>query len=79
VKAKTIQAAARKALIAANPDYYSWPPEQQEQFRATTDQKAQNRRDSVLLREVLGIACAEDKAGEIWRNWKIRAATSSNP
>jgi len=29
-----INAASRKALIAANKNYYSWPAEQQEAFRA---------------------------------------------
>lgn len=38
-----IRAAARKALTAADPSYYSWPDAQQEQFRATMDELAQNR------------------------------------
>ncbi len=37
-----IKAASRKALIAADKSYYSWPPEQQEKFRASMNEAAQN-------------------------------------
>ncbi|MEE2002124.1 hypothetical protein QWY20_11735 [Alkalimonas sp. MEB108] len=63
-----IQAAARKALIAADPGYYSWPDAQQEQFRATMDKQVQNRVDAVLLKALLGIDCTPDNANAIWRD-----------
>lgn len=63
-----IKAAARKALMAADPLYYSWPPDRQERFRATMDETARNRIDAVLLGELLDIACTPENAGDIWRD-----------
>ncbi len=63
-----IKTAARKALIHANPDYYSWPNHQQEQFRATMGDDAQNRVEAVLLKNVYGIKCTAENASEIWNN-----------
>ncbi len=62
-----IKAAARKALMAADPLYHSWPADQQERFRATMDEAASNRVDAVLLGEVLGISCTTENARDIWR------------
>lgn len=61
-----ITTAARKALIAAHPLYYSWPFEQQEKFRATMDEATRNRVRTVLLREIKGIACTTENASEVW-------------
>ncbi|GAB3029537.1 hypothetical protein [Bowmanella dokdonensis] len=55
MKAEQIQAAARKALISAEPLYYSWPPERQEQLRASMEGKLQQKVDRVLLQELFGI------------------------
>lgn len=63
-----IKAAARKALIAANPDYHAWPQAQQEQFRATMDDAANSRVDTVLLNDLLGIQCNAENADEVWRD-----------
>lgn len=63
-----IKAAARKALIAASPDYHAWPQTQQEQFRATMDDAVNNRVDAVLLNKLLGIKCNSENADEIWRD-----------
>lgn len=68
---KRVQSAARKALIAADPSYYSWPADRQELFRATMDNAAENRVESVLLKELLGIACTAKNAGDIWRDLPI--------
>ncbi len=62
-----IKAAARKALIAANPDYHAWPQTQQEQFRASMDDATNNRVDSALLNDLLRIQCNAENAGDIWR------------
>lgn len=67
IAASTIHAAARKALIAADAGYYSWPEQQQERFRATMNEQAQSRVDSVLLKDILGISCSPDEAAEIWQ------------
>ncbi|MBL4681899.1 MAG: hypothetical protein JKY88_14405 [Pseudomonadales bacterium] len=61
-----IKAAARRALIAADPDYYSWPAQQQAQFRATMSDAAQARIESVLLKSLLGVQCTAENADEIW-------------
>ncbi|MEX2367793.1 MAG: hypothetical protein WD601_14420, partial [Pseudohongiellaceae bacterium] len=66
--AAQIASAARKALIAANAAYYSWSPPQQERFRATMDDAAANRVEAVLLKDLLGIECTAEKAGEIWQD-----------
>lgn len=63
-----IHAAARKALIAADAGYFSWPEQQQERFRATMNEQAQSRVDSVLLKEIFGISCSPNEAAEIWRD-----------
>jgi len=62
-----ITAAARKALIAADPGYYSRIPEQQERFRATMNEAAESRVEAVLLHDLLGISCTPKNAGDIWR------------
>jgi len=61
-----IRAAARKALMTADPLYYAWLPEQQERFRATMDDVASDKVAAVLLRELLDISCTADNAGDIW-------------
>jgi hypothetical protein len=66
MNATQIKAAARKALMVADPLYYSWPAEQQERFRATRDQAVSARINAVLLHELLGIACTAENADDIW-------------
>ena len=61
-----IRAAARKALMTADPLYYAWLPEQQERFRATMDDVASDKVAAILLRELLDISCTADNAGDIW-------------
>lgn len=73
-----ITAAARKALIATDPLYHSWPPEQQEEFRATLDQAARKRVCAVLLREIKGLACTAENASEIWDDLPIAERNDLN-
>lgn len=61
-----VQAAARKALMAANPLYHAWSPEQQELFRATMDDAASDRVAAVLLSELQEPAGTAENAGEEW-------------
>lgn len=68
---RRVQAAARKALMAANPLYHAWPPEQQELFRATMSDEIRERVAAVLLSELLGISCTPENAGEVWRDLPI--------
>ncbi|MCH8536426.1 MAG: hypothetical protein LAT66_01525 [Alkalimonas sp.] len=68
IPTSSIHAAARKALIAADPGYYSWPEQQQELFRATMSEQAHSRVDSVLLKDILGISCSPDEAADIWQD-----------
>lgn len=72
-----IKAAARKALMAADPLYHSWPADQQERFRATMDEAASNRVDAVLLGEVLGISCTTENARDIWRGLPLEKLDTS--
>lgn len=68
ISASTIHAAARKALMAADAGYHSWPEQQQERFRATMNEQAQNRADSVLLNDILGLTCSPDEAADLWQD-----------
>ena len=63
-----IEAAARRALIAADPTYHSWSHEQQEIFRATMDDDARNRIRRSLLASLRGIECNSVK--EIDNAWE---------
>ena len=63
-----IKVAARKALMAAEPLYHSWPADQQERFRATMGEAASRRVDAVLLGELLAISCTAENARKIWRD-----------
>lgn len=63
-----ITSAARKALIAANPNYYTWPASQQERFRATMDKASRNKVQRVLLESLFGIECTDDQADHAWDN-----------
>jgi|GEM_PF-700728 len=66
-KAKII-AVSKRALIAADPLYFSWSAEQQECFRATMDDDARIRVQRTLLDGFLGIQCSIDQVDSIWRD-----------
>jgi hypothetical protein len=78
MNAQKIKNAANKALIAADPHYHSWSAQQQERFRATMDEPAQNRVEAVLLKEILDIRCTAENAGEIWRDLPISQLNNLN-
>lgn len=61
-----IKNAANKALIAADAEYHSWPSQQQEYFRATMNEAAQNRVDTVLLKEIHGVQSTPESVGKSW-------------
>lgn len=61
-----ITAAARRALMAADSYYHAWPAQQQENFRATMDEKARNRVERVLLDSLLDIQCRIDEVDQAW-------------
>lgn len=63
-----IEAAARRALIAADPAYYSWSREQQEIFRATMDDDARSRIRRSLLASLHRLECGSKK--EINDTWE---------
>jgi len=73
-----IKAAARKALMAAAPDYYSWPPEQQEKFRANMDEIAQNKVERILLNSLLDLKSTTQNASEIWSDLPISKLNNLN-
>ena len=61
-----IIAASRKALIAASPEYYSWPEDQQETYRANiTESDAWATAETILLAEITGAACTQDEISKI--------------
>ena len=68
VQKTQIAAAARRALMAADSYYHAWPAHQQENFRATMDEKARNRVDRVLLDSLLDIQCSIDEVDKAWRD-----------
>lgn len=68
ITSSKILAAVRKALMAADAGYHSWPAQQQERFRATMNEQAQNRADSVLLNDILGLNCSPDVAADTWQD-----------
>jgi len=73
-----IKTAVRKALIAANHNYYSWPAEKQEGFRATMDDAAQSRVEAVLLKDLQGIECTAENASGIWRDLSLSKLNNLN-
>jgi len=73
-----IKIAARKAMIAADHHYYSWSQQQQEIFRATMDDAAQSRVDTVLLKNILGINCSTENAREIWSDLPLSKLDNLN-
>lgn len=73
------QAAARKALMAADPRYHAWPADRQERFRATMDEAARSRANAVLLQDVLGISCSADESGRIIDGLSIPQLGLFNP
>ncbi len=64
-----IEAAARRALIAADPAYHSWSHEQQEIFRATMDGDARYRVRRSLLASLRGIERNSEK--EVDEAWEV--------
>lgn len=63
-----IQAAARRALIAADGQYFSWAAEYQEHFRATMSEEARRKVRCVLLDSLLDIHCAPEYVDEAWND-----------
>jgi len=61
-----ITIAARKALIAADPLYHSWPEKKQEHYRATKNEVARRNVRRVLLNDLLNINCTNDNVDKIW-------------
>ena len=63
-----IQAAARRALIAADGQYFSWTAEDQEHFRATMSKNAKRKVQCVLLDSLLDIQCDPEHVDEAWND-----------
>lgn len=74
-----IRAAAKRALMAGSPEYFSWTEEEQEQFRATAGEEARCRMQQVLLKQILGIDCTAAKAADIWRELSMHQLNEINP
>lgn len=64
-KAKIV-AAAQKALIAADSQYFAWSSERQERYRATMKRDARTRVRRVLLNSLLNIQCSPDQVDDVW-------------
>lgn len=74
-----IRAAAKRALMAGNPEYFSWTAEAQERFRAAPTEDARRRMEQVLLKQVLGIQCSADEASEAWSELTLHQLNEINP
>jgi hypothetical protein len=61
-----IQATARRALISANPSYYSWTADQQEHYRATKEVQAIQRIKIVIINSLLNIHCDLTNSEDVW-------------
>ena len=73
-----IAAAAKKALIAADSQYFSWPPEQQEHFRLTMNTVASARVRRVLLNDLLGIQCSVKTVDSAWQDVNLSQLNTLN-
>ena len=74
-----IEAAARRALIATDHAYYSWPHEQQEIFCATMDDDARYHIRRSLLASLRGIEChSEQEVNDVWEAVAISDLYSLN-
>jgi hypothetical protein len=63
-----IEAAARRALIAADGRYFSWTTRDQERFRATMSDDVRRKVRCVLLESLLDIQCTTAKVDESWND-----------
>jgi hypothetical protein len=63
-----VQAAARRALIASDGQYFSWTTKDQERFRATMSDEARRKVQCVLLDSLLDIQCTTAKVDEVWKD-----------
>ena len=73
---KQIAAAARKALIVADADYYTWSLRKQEYFRATLGDGLLRKIQCVLLDNLLDIHCSINQVDEVWDDIPV---SSLNP
>jgi len=73
-----IKAIANKALMAANRRYHSWSEQKQEQFRATISEAAQQKIETVLLKNILGIECTAKNASKIWHDLPLEKLDNLN-
>lgn len=60
-----IALAARKALMVADSHYFAWPAKQQEHFRATMSEKAQQKVQRILIDSLLGIKCSSQELSKV--------------
>jgi hypothetical protein len=58
------EAALRRAVIGVKPDYYSWPPEEQERYRVTMPEEDCFRIQQALLKALFGITVRTEKQAE---------------
>ena len=59
-----IEAAARRALISAAPDYFSWDTERRERFHADAGGEAREALDRAMITALTGKKCDDDEAWE---------------
>ena len=64
-----ITVAAKRALIAEDPEYFSWTPERQERFGATHDSDARDRISKVLLESMLDVHSVLDQVAGMRFRW----------
>lgn len=66
IKTTDIQSAARRALINADADYFSWSEQEQEVFRATKDERALQKIKVVIVNSLLNFRCDTKTVDAIW-------------
>ena len=75
---KKILAAARRALIIADTNYYAWEPDKQEHFRVTMHEEAQRKIQCVLLSDLLDIKCLPEEVDEVWNDVSLSKLNQLN-
>jgi len=73
-----IRAAARQALMLANPDYFSLSEQEQEIFRATKSDIEKQKINCVLLDSLLNIKCGLHDVYEAWERIPVQELTPLN-
>jgi len=70
ISARQKEAALRRAIIGVKPEYYAWPPEQQERYRVTMPDEDCFRIQQALLKALLDITVTtQEQAEDVFKSF----------